>query len=400
MTENKIGFLFGAGAEVGYGMPTGGNFALEIFRYPNDESKDILKDMIGHVEKGSSYAAKWLPKDYDKKKITAYTRKVFNSIIKDTIRNNKESIINKINDFDDTAIRASAEVFNNGNKKPQDELDDKIYNDLGRNVNEINVNQQISYSNLFKEGDKLFESSYFAALINYYISDGLTDFDSDDKELLGNIIKAILQLHIGALSSVVSNEVEDTVFQKDELNLDIFDDLGGSLSVDYETAGISGLNLLYDRSIEKTNNQIVKLAYRIIEKIYSDVLDYKSLIDSNWHYLYLPRKEWGKFTKIVIFLYTVKSYIEDQYDKLDKSKSGYYSDVKENLGYSVIGTTNYSNFIKEILGEQVTFLNGGINVFYDPYMNTISEENSVENDRHIRVPLLFTQSGTGPLSIK
>ena len=28
----KIGFLFGAGAEIGYGLPTGGKFALEIFR--------------------------------------------------------------------------------------------------------------------------------------------------------------------------------------------------------------------------------------------------------------------------------------------------------------------------------------------------------------------------------
>ena len=28
----KVGFLFGAGAEICYGLPTGGKFALDIFR--------------------------------------------------------------------------------------------------------------------------------------------------------------------------------------------------------------------------------------------------------------------------------------------------------------------------------------------------------------------------------
>mgnify|MGYP006945808524 CR=1 FL=1 len=28
----KLGFLFGAGAEICYGLPTGGKFALDIFR--------------------------------------------------------------------------------------------------------------------------------------------------------------------------------------------------------------------------------------------------------------------------------------------------------------------------------------------------------------------------------
>ncbi|MCW5197944.1 hypothetical protein F1Z41_04650 [Clostridium perfringens] len=39
----------------------------------------------------------------------------------------------------------------------------------------------------------------------------------------------------------------------------------------------------------------------VIESIYASVLDYKSLIDSNWHYLYCPKDEWAKFCKINIF---------------------------------------------------------------------------------------------------
>ena len=37
----KYGFLFGAGAEAAYGLPSGGKFALEIFRH--DTAMRILR---------------------------------------------------------------------------------------------------------------------------------------------------------------------------------------------------------------------------------------------------------------------------------------------------------------------------------------------------------------------
>ena len=39
----KIGFLFGAGAEISYGMPSGGKFALDIFRHSTQDSKNTLR---------------------------------------------------------------------------------------------------------------------------------------------------------------------------------------------------------------------------------------------------------------------------------------------------------------------------------------------------------------------
>lgn len=41
----KYGFLFGAGAEAGYGLPSGGEFALEIFRRDQSNSKKEFKEM-------------------------------------------------------------------------------------------------------------------------------------------------------------------------------------------------------------------------------------------------------------------------------------------------------------------------------------------------------------------
>ena len=44
-------------------------------------------------------------------------------------------------------------------------------------------------------------------------------FDNEEeRELLGDLLKAIFQLHIGALSSEVSNRVEDSVFDKNGSN--------------------------------------------------------------------------------------------------------------------------------------------------------------------------------------
>ena len=39
----KYGILFGAGAEIGYGLPSGGKFALDIFRYDVSKSKKNFK---------------------------------------------------------------------------------------------------------------------------------------------------------------------------------------------------------------------------------------------------------------------------------------------------------------------------------------------------------------------
>ena len=50
----NIGFLFGAGAEMGYGLPSGGKFALEIFRQDTTEIKALFKEQREHID-GSTY---------------------------------------------------------------------------------------------------------------------------------------------------------------------------------------------------------------------------------------------------------------------------------------------------------------------------------------------------------
>ena len=85
-------------------------------------------------------------------------------------------------------------------------------------------------------------------------------------------------MQLGALSENVSRKIEESLFSKNRLNLDFFDDLGGIINVNYDMAGISGLKILAEKDFASIKHPIVKLAYAILENIYSDILDYKSLI--------------------------------------------------------------------------------------------------------------------------
>lgn len=399
MTKS-IGFLFGAGAEISYGMPSGGRFALDVFRRDSAEDKQTFKDFRENIDKSTAYANNWLPDDFDKLRVSAFGQKVFETIIRDTIGNNREIVIEKINDFDKIAHAISGQLFDEKHK-PID-LDKRIELDFGKTPDNINVSQQIQYSNYFDTGNGLFKNNYFAVLLKYYLDKNI--LEKDDHKELGQIIKAICQLQIGAMSEHISRTIEDSIFAKEELGIDLFDDLGGSLSVNYESAGVKGLEILSEVNTDNFSHPILQFSYKILERIYADVLDYKSLIDDNWHYLYSPRSEWAKFCKIAIFLYTVQSYILSQSQYLKKGRTGYYDDLYDALqnntiGASVLATTNYSNFIQEKTHQDVLFLNGGVDEYYDPYLNVLGAKSALEkNEKHFLVPLLFTQSGTKPMT--
>ena len=49
--------------------------------------------------------------------------------------------------------------------------------------------------------------------------------------------------------------------------------------------------------------------------------------------------------------------------------------------------------------QEVAFLNGSTETWYDPYVNRIGSKDDLTNsEKHILVPLMFTQSGTKPMT--
>ncbi|MBQ8935191.1 MAG: hypothetical protein IJ049_02135, partial [Oscillospiraceae bacterium] len=217
------------------------------------------------------------------------------------------------------------------------------------------------------------------------------------------------QLQLAALSEDLTRNINDNLFERKDDAIDLFDDFGDLIQLNYSAAGAVGLEYLLEKKEIDTATAygiVVKFAQLLIEDVYASVLDYKSLIDSYWHYLYNPSADWAKFCKISIFLLTVHSYITELGDKADKNNPhGYYNMLRDALNdgefeASAIATTNYNNLIGDILGrDDIIFLNGSVTVWYDPYLNKIGTGSELDNDEHhIIVPLLFTQSGTKPMT--
>ena len=396
----KIGFLFGAGAEICYDMPSGGKFALDIFRQDTTEMKNKFKTIRDSIDSTTHYAATWLPEDYNDKNVGTYGKSVFENIIKGTIEHNRDNIINKLNSFDEIAYDIVHKLFNQNI-----DVNKSISQITGQRINNMHMNQKIAFTSEFEDGNRLFANNYFSALLTIYSRKDKISLDI--RRELGKIIIAVLQLQIGALSEKLSRKINDNLFKKKDDEIDLFDDLGEIINLNYTSSGVSGLEYLLDtnRSNVGTDEEIILyFAQEVLEEIFASVLDYKSLIDSNWHYLYCPKAEWNKFCKISIFLWTVREYIQSQCNQSDKTKKGYYNDLREavdakKIEVSAVATTNYTSLISDILKEDIYFLNGSTEKYYDPYINKImTEEELKEQEAHFYVPLMFTQSGTKPMT--
>lgn len=397
----RYGFLFGAGAEVGYGLPSGGKFALDIFRQDTTESKKEFKAMRDSVDSTTTYASNWLPRDYIGRSISSFGKSVFQNIIKDTVEHKRSHIVQKLNAFDETARKAADKLQKEGidSKEVMERL-------LKRRLDNLHMNQSVAFISEFAEGNQLFYNSYFAAFLLIYKDKDIMAIQ--DRPEFRKIILSILQLQIGALSEELTRKINDGIFQKKDDDIDVFDDLGEIIQLNYSASGIIGMEYLMEmrEPDKKTDSgKILYLAQTIMEDIYASVLDYKSLIDSNWHYLYSPSSDWAKFCKISIFLLTVRSYILSSAAQADLTKSdGYYNLLKKAMDdgkfeVSTIATTNYNTFIQKIVGQQVAYLNGSTEMWYDPYLNRIGEKSSLNAaESHLLVPLMFTQSGTKPMT--
>ncbi len=397
----KYGFLFGAGAEVGYGLPSGGKFALDIFRHDVTESKKAFKEMRDNVDYTTRYASYWLPDGFRDKNISSFGKTVFQNIIKDTVEHNRENIIKRINNFDEVAKNEASAM-----KRDNIDIDALLEKLIGRELDNVHMGQTISFIDEFKQGNDLFDSSYFSALLMVYKNK--TIITGEQRIEFGKILLSIIQLHVGALSESLSRRINDGLFAKKDDEIDIFDDIGEIIQLNYSSSGLSGMEYLLDQreaDISTDAGKCLRFAQKIIEAIYAVVLDYKTLIDANWHYLYSPSTDWAKFCKICIFLLNVRDYITKiAAGAKPEDKYGYYHVLKESIDekkfeVSAVATTNYNRFISDILRTDVAFLNGSTEIWYDPYLNRIGTNSELTtSEKHILVPLMFTQSGTKPMT--
>lgn len=401
MSKKKIGLFFGAGAEIAYGLPSGGRFALEIFRMDSTKDKKEFKGLLGKIDSRTPYAANWLPDDYASRSVSTFGKAQYEQLIISSLENKRQKIIGFLNSFDNQ-VDTIKQQFSDYNI----EIDEKFKELTQKKVGEVIFSHDVKLNNALGGSITLFDSTYFSSILQVLESKS-QEHDAWIVDLK-NIVRSFIELLIGAVGEDFLHQINDSIFEKKPDSIDIFDDFCGYFKFDYKR--ISGLDYILDvRSQGITEampagQAVVEFSRRILEEIFVVALDYQSLIDSYYRYLFTPKTDWAKFCKISIFLMTVRRYITSNQDESKKKvteEKGYYQDIvafRDQAEVKVIGTSNYNTFINDITSISATFLNGSIDDYYDPYRNKIISKDDAEKSGRICVPFLFTQSGIKPLT--
>lgn len=394
----KVVFLFGAGAEVPYGLPNGGEFALEIFRLIGEEDKASLKTEIGKINRTSHQAA-WFPKDYTNNRIHVFGKTSFESIISSTLEMKRDTIIDTLLHFDDMANKVKVE-FSDINI----DIDD-VLEKLGCRPGSVQYGSVLVLNEQLNSADTstFFGSDYFSALAQL-IKD--KKFTEDRYEDASTLARSFIEILVGALGKNLVHSLNNKLFSSAPDDLPFLDDIGGIFNVDYKRVGLDALTFILNKQpFSKRRDDItpdsqkqhiaIEFYLRIAECIYSNFADYQSLVDSHYRYLYQPAKEWAKFCKISTFLFAVHRYVKNQCQDISTT-DGYYEDIAayDRIEVVAIGTTNYTNLVKRTNIENISFLNGSLDLYYDPYRNEIGSK----DDNKFQVPFLFTQSGIKPMT--
>lgn len=112
---------------------------------------------------------------------------------------------------------------------------------ISRDVDTLSLSQSISFITEFEKGNNLFANHYFAALLMIYKNKSLMKLD--ERNEMGKILLSLLQLLVGALSEELARKINDSLFNKKDEEIDLLDDLGEFIQLNYSSSGIIGMEL-------------------------------------------------------------------------------------------------------------------------------------------------------------
>lgn len=401
----KIGFFFGAGAEVGYGLPSGGTFAIDLFRQNQTPYRQAFREQLKAIDKMTTYATDWMPSGFQSKQIHAFGKREFTSLIESSIEYKRSEIIRLLKRFD-----TECEMVMSDLGVSRESLEAKFSELTGEIIGDRLYTHSIKLNELLSKDDSLFESHYYSAMLDVVKA-------ADNSDDLRRYVTAFLQLLIGAHGQDLVRKLNEELFETAPDDLPIFDDVTGMFRLEFDRIGSTALELLLEekRTFDTSENSdaaslFCGIAQRVLERIFTCVLDYQKLIDDHFRYLFSPKTEWAKFTKMAVFLKIAQDYIKQQAPDIEEiPSSGYYHDLAgfaQSHDFSAIGTANYNSLLTPIFEQQqlalpeVIHLNGSVNDYYNPYKNTVvTTENFGELDSgQLHVPFILTQSGLKPLT--
>ena len=401
----KFGFFFGAGAEVGYGLPSGGQFAIDLFRQDPSPYRTEFRQQLKSVDVMSSYATDWLPQGFRDKRIHAFGRNEFTSLIESSIEYRRAEIVRRLNQFDSECDSAMQSLG-----LTRELLEQRFVESTGYSIGDRLYTHAIRLNELLAKDVNLFSSNYYSAMLD-------TIKENPGSDDLKRYVTAFLQLLIGAHGQDLVRKLNQELFESAPDDLPIFDDVAGIFRLEFNRVGSTALELLLEenRTFESGGEAslasvLCAIAQKVLENIFTTVLDYQKLIDDHFRYLFSPETEWAKFTKMSVFLKVAQAYIRDQAPELTSIPSeGYYHDLigfSDTHEFSAIGTANYNSLLVPIFRQQkldtpdVIHLNGSVDDYYNPYKNTVTtcENTTALDSSQVHVPFILTQSGLKPLT--
>ena len=182
----KLGLFFGAGAEMAYGLPSGGKFAIELFRLDPTEEKKKLRAELQSINRLSAYATKWLPDKYWSKNLHAFGKSEFSSLIESSIENKKHKLIKRLGDFD-TLAEAQFETLGFDDAALRTAYRATFQKELGVEV----YSQVIRLNSMLGEHGEIFGARYYSAMLDVIR-------DQPEATQLKRLAVSFLQLLVGS----------------------------------------------------------------------------------------------------------------------------------------------------------------------------------------------------------
>lgn len=402
---HKFVFMFGAGAEVAYGVPAGGQFAFDVLRHPTEVPKQHFSTMRQSVV-DKDYIQDWLPYGFDKKRIVSFQKVDRKMVFESTVEHKKSSIRGALLNLDNSI----SEILH---REGLDEFAFKsaLVQRLGfQNESEIPMGGQFRFNPILESPkSNVFNSLYLSAAVR--LSKGLA---SD--HALAMAVVSMLQLYLGAIGKQLVDNINDSTFNIAPDDFPILNEIGGVFGIDLSEAGMKAFDTAFQRDPKiqpstDVETQLADVLFMSLIEFLSSAIDYQSLVDGYYRYLFAPKSEWSKFTKISIFLLSVYDYMDSKLQKIAEKlpyTRGFYDDIAaahnmRRLNILAAGTSNYTSIIDSKwagINTEIFKLNGDLSTFYDPYRNEMLD---VKIDRatdygYFNVPFMFTQSGIKPLT--
>lgn len=160
----KVGFFFGAGAEISYGMPSGGKFALNIFKKSVEDHKEQLKADLKQIDKSGTYARYWLPQGFDTKHVYAFGKSEFGSLLQSSIEYNHRHILERLSNLDVICYKLLED-----NNIPEEVLASAYRKEFGKEfgdttyANNIILNKKMAP----QSSESIFSSVFYSMLLDF-----------------------------------------------------------------------------------------------------------------------------------------------------------------------------------------------------------------------------------------